>query len=76
MAKHLSEAIGFRTVGTYEHALADKWMLDAANQVKQNCERIVTQTGRQLECEVWRQEGSGYHRYAEVSLQKKYLSDT
>lgn len=62
VAKHLSEGIGFRTVGTYEHALADNWMVEAAEQVKQNCERIVLRTGRKLECEVLRQEGSGNHR--------------
>lgn len=62
VSKHLSEGIGYRTVGTYEHALADKWMLEAAEQVQQNCERIVKRTGRKLECEVWRQEGSGNHR--------------
>ncbi|KJA25691.1 hypothetical protein HYPSUDRAFT_37128 [Hypholoma sublateritium FD-334 SS-4] len=76
VAKHLSEGIGYRTVGTYEHALADKWMLDAANQVKQNCERIVTQTDRNLECEVWRQEGSGYHRFDMMGkrLYKTYVN--
>lgn len=68
MAKHLSEDIGYRTVGTYEHALADKWMVDAAMQVKQNCERVVERTGRKLECEVWRQQGSGNHRYAILLL--------
>lgn len=62
MAKHLSEGIGYRIVGSYEHALADEWMLEAAEQVKRNCERIVLLTGRKLECEVWRQEGSGNHR--------------
>lgn len=61
-AKHLSEDIGFRTVGTKEHALADKWMVDQANLIKEQCDAIVTQTGRKLECEVSRQEGSGTHR--------------
>ena len=37
-------------------------MVEAAEQVKRNCERIVLLTGRKLECEVWRQEGSGNHR--------------
>jgi len=65
VAKHLSEGIGYRTVGTYEHALADKWMLEAAERVKRNCEEVVLKTGRKLECEVWRQEGSGNHRCVE-----------
>lgn len=67
VARLLSEGIGYRTVGTYEHALADAWMVEAAEQVKQNCERIVLKTGRKLECEVWRQQGSGNHRYVFVS---------
>ncbi len=62
VAKHLSEGIGYRIVGSYEHALADEWMVEAAEQVKRNCERIVLLTGRKLECEIWRQEGSGNHR--------------
>lgn len=63
VAKYLSEDLGYRTVGTREHALADKWMVQAAEHVKQNCERIIKKSGRKLECEVWRQEGSGNHRY-------------
>jgi hypothetical protein len=63
VAKYLSEHIGYRIVGTQEHAHADKWMVQAAEHVKQNCERIVNNTGRKLECEVWRQEGNGNHRY-------------
>ena len=63
-AKHLSEEIGYRTVGTLEHALADAWMFEQAEQVKKSCQEVVASTGRKLECEVWRQEGSGSHRYA------------
>lgn len=64
-AKYLSEDIGYRTVGTKEHALADKWMLEQAYDVKKECERVVNeQTDRKLECEVWRQEGNGSHRRA------------
>lgn len=37
-------------------------MVEAAEQVKRNCERLVMLKGRKLECEVWRQEGSGNHR--------------
>jgi len=64
-AKHLSEDIGFRTVGTREHALGDAWMLAKAEELKKLCEDAVkAEPGRKLECEVWRQEGSGSHRYA------------
>ncbi|KAF8201539.1 hypothetical protein BJ912DRAFT_1019472 [Pholiota molesta] len=65
VAKHLSEGIGYRTVGTYEHSLADKWMTAAAEQ-----------TGRKLECEVWRQEGSGNHRFDMMGkrLYKTYVN--
>ncbi|KAJ7923479.1 hypothetical protein B0H13DRAFT_1979948 [Mycena leptocephala] len=62
-AKYLSEDIGYRTVGTYEHALADTWMVQQAEEAKRNCERVVKETGRKLQCEVWRQQGSGTHRF-------------
>ncbi|KAJ7289288.1 hypothetical protein C8J57DRAFT_1277230 [Mycena rebaudengoi] len=62
-ARYLSEDIGYRTVGTYEHALADTWMVEQAEEAKRNCERVVRETGRKLECEVWRQQGSGTHRF-------------
>ena len=63
-AKHLSEDIGYRTVGTREHALGDAWMMQKAEELKQQCDEIVKSVpGRKLECEVWRQEGSGSHRY-------------
>ncbi|KIM39558.1 hypothetical protein M413DRAFT_447037 [Hebeloma cylindrosporum] len=78
ISKHLSEGIGYRTVGTYEHSLADKWMVQAAEQVQQNCERIVRRTGRKLVCEVWRQEGSGNHRFDMMGkrLYKTYVNLT
>jgi Zn-dependent M28 family amino/carboxypeptidase len=38
-------------------------MVQAAEHVKQNCQRVVDESGRKLECEVWRQEGNGSHRY-------------
>jgi hypothetical protein len=61
--KVLSEDIGFRTVGTKEHALADGWMVEQANSFKYLCERAIQkETGRKLECEVWRQQGNGSHR--------------
>ncbi|KAJ6577643.1 hypothetical protein B0H19DRAFT_1120767 [Mycena capillaripes] len=62
-AKYLSEDIGYRTVGTYEHALADTWLVQEAEEAKRNCERVVKQTRRNLQCEVWRQQGSGAHRF-------------
>lgn len=63
-AKHLSEDIGYRTPGTREHALADVWMTEKAFQLQEECQRVVaSQPGRKLQCEVWRQEGSGSHRY-------------
>ena len=37
-AQYLSEDIGYRTVGTYEHALADEWMWQQANRMKELCE--------------------------------------
>ena len=62
-ARYLSEDVGFRTVGTLEHALGDSWMLDRALEIKQLCEAAVkTSQSRNLECEVDRQAGSGSHR--------------
>ncbi|KAK7024849.1 peptide hydrolase [Favolaschia claudopus] len=73
-AKYLSEDIGYRTVGTHEHALADTWMVQQAEEARRNCERVVNQDkGRKLQCEVWRQEGSGTHRFdmmGEAALQE------
>jgi hypothetical protein len=68
-ARQLSEDIGYRTVGTAEHALADKWMVEKAYKVQSECERLVQlDPGRKLECEVWHQRGSGSHRYAPAVL--------
>ncbi|KAF5379478.1 hypothetical protein D9615_006633 [Tricholomella constricta] len=77
-AKHLSEDIGYRTVGTWEHALADEWMVRQAKAVQRNCEAAVVATGRKLECEVWRQEGSGSHRFDMMNkrLYKTYVDLT
>jgi hypothetical protein len=56
--RHLSEDIGFRTVGTAEHAVADKWMVDTAHEVERECKRLVeANPERKLECEVWHQRG-------------------
>jgi hypothetical protein len=65
----LSEDIGYRTVGTAEHALADKWMAEKAYEVQSECERLVQlDPGCNLECEVWHQRGSGSHRYVPAAL--------
>ena len=62
-AKHLSEDIGYRTVGTREHALGDAWVLEKARELQEQCEQVVkANPGRKLQCEVWRQEGNGSHR--------------
>ena len=62
-AKYLSEDIGFRTVGTREHALGDQYVYDQAKLIQQTCEEALKMAPtRKLECEVWRQEGSGTHR--------------
>ncbi|KAG1897160.1 uncharacterized protein F5891DRAFT_1050672 [Suillus fuscotomentosus] len=76
-AKYLSEDIGYRTPGTREHALADAWMTEKAYQLKEECERVVAaQPGRKLQCEVWRQEGSGSHRFDMMAarLYKHYVN--
>ncbi|KII83063.1 hypothetical protein PLICRDRAFT_180757 [Plicaturopsis crispa FD-325 SS-3] len=77
-AQHLSETIGFRTVGTSEHAQADAWMVQQAEEIKRQCEEAVARSGgtRKLECEVWRQEGSGSHRFDMMSkrLYKTYVN--
>lgn len=76
-SKYLSEDIGYRTVGTREHALGDKWMMDQVERLKEECDRIVHEAhgGRGLECEVWRQEGSGSHRFDMMNkrLYKTYV---
>ncbi|KAG8893391.1 hypothetical protein FRB99_001981, partial [Tulasnella sp. 403] len=63
-AKYLSEDIGFRTVGTREHALGDKYVHEQAKLIQAACQEAVKMAPtRRLECEVWRQEGSGTHRF-------------
>ena len=62
-AKYLSEDIGYRTVGTREHALGDAWMEKQAEELQRQCEEIIkARPDRKLQCETWRQEGSGSHR--------------
>ncbi|KAF8625164.1 hypothetical protein AX15_005531 [Amanita polypyramis BW_CC] len=86
MARYLSEDIGYRTVGTYEHALGDKWFYDQVLTFQKECERVVSAVsgagmgpgGRKLECEVWRQQGSGSHRFDMMGkrLYKTYVNLT
>ncbi|KAH7910240.1 hypothetical protein BJ138DRAFT_132560 [Hygrophoropsis aurantiaca] len=76
-AKYLSEDIGYRTPGTREHALADEWMTNKAHELKTECDRIVSRAqGRKLECEVWRQQGNGSHRFDMMNkrLYKRYVN--
>ncbi|KAI0358143.1 hypothetical protein OH77DRAFT_1421438 [Trametes cingulata] len=78
-AKYLSEDIGYRTVGTREHALGDAWMLQQAEAVRAECENIVrAHPGRKLQCEVWHQQGSGSHRFDMMGkrLYKTYVNLT
>ncbi|KAF8624137.1 hypothetical protein AX17_007200 [Amanita inopinata Kibby_2008] len=80
VSRYLSEDIGYRTVGTYEHALGDAWLYDRMLEMKGECERIVERMGgrRKLECEVWRQQGSGSHRFDMMGkrLYKTYVNLT
>ncbi|KAI6096899.1 hypothetical protein EDD16DRAFT_1670945 [Pisolithus croceorrhizus] len=75
-AKYLSEDIGYRTVGTRQHAQADAWWYDKVQEIGQLCRRVVEkEPGRKLECNVWRQQGSGSHRFDIMStrLYKTYV---
>ncbi|KAF8521632.1 hypothetical protein BU17DRAFT_45701 [Hysterangium stoloniferum] len=80
VAEYLSGTIGYRTVGTKEHAEGDAWMVAQAKNAQKECERIVKDVhpGRNLECEVWRQEGSGKHRFDMMGyrLYKTYVDLT
>jgi hypothetical protein len=61
-AKHLSEQVGYRIVGTSEHALGDAWMMKEAEKLVSECNTIAAESSRRLQCEAWRQQGSGSHR--------------
>ncbi|OBZ74192.1 putative endoplasmic reticulum metallopeptidase 1 [Grifola frondosa] len=78
-AKYLSEDVGYRTVGTREHALGDAWMVKQAEALRAECESIVqAHPERKLECEVWHQQGSGSHRFDMMGkrLYKTYVNLT
>jgi Zn-dependent M28 family amino/carboxypeptidase len=51
-------------------------MVQQAEEAKRNCERVVKETGRKLQCEVWRQQGSGKQRFDMMGkrLYKSYQS--
>ena len=83
VAKTVSEDIGYRIVGTEEHAQGDVWMVDQARAFKDECDALAQSQGRALECEVWHQTGDGSHRCvdlgAEVSkslIVRVYRSDS
>jgi len=64
ISRYLSEDIGFRTPGTFEHAQGEAWLYEQALLAQQECQRIAKDSGRQLECEIWWQKGNGSHRCA------------
>lgn len=72
-AKYLSEDIGYRTVGTREHALGDEWVLNQAEALRSECEAVVrAHPERRLQCEVWHQQGSGNHRCVSISWLERH----
>lgn len=76
-ARYLSEDIGYRTPGTREHAIADAWLFQKVQDIGQLCRRAVEkEPGRKLECTLWRQEGSGSHRFDIMAtrLYKTYVN--
>lgn len=63
-AKYLSEDIGYRIPGTHEHAVGDEWLLQKVLEITELCHKaVVKEPGRKLECTIWRQQGSGSHRF-------------
>ena len=76
-ARTLSEEIGFRTVGTHEHALGDAWVLEKVLELKELCDvALEKDPTRKLQCEVERQTGSRSHRFDILSarLYKTYVN--
>ncbi|KIY68442.1 hypothetical protein CYLTODRAFT_453504 [Cylindrobasidium torrendii FP15055 ss-10] len=71
--RFLSEEIGFRTVGTREHAAADTWANDILQGLADQCK------GREkIHCTFWRQQGDGNHRFdiMNTRLYKSYVGLT
>jgi len=61
--------IGFRTVGTREHAAGDAWAVDHVKELVRLCEDVkaaasVVGKSVDLVCEWDRQQGSGTHKLA------------
>ncbi|TBU47465.1 hypothetical protein BD309DRAFT_855887 [Dichomitus squalens] len=78
-AKYLSEDIGYRTVGTSEHAAGDAWMLKQAEMLCEESKEVLrAHPERKLQCEVWHQQGSGSHRFDMMGkrLYKTYVDLT
>ncbi|KAL4061947.1 hypothetical protein V8B97DRAFT_2025645 [Scleroderma yunnanense] len=76
-ARYLSEDIGYRTPGTREHAIADAWLYQKLHDIGELCRQVVEkEPGRKLECTIWRQEGSGSHRFDIMAtrLYKTYVN--
>ncbi|KZT25302.1 hypothetical protein NEOLEDRAFT_1178422 [Neolentinus lepideus HHB14362 ss-1] len=78
-AKFLSEDIGYRTVGTKEHALGDEWIVNQAKELDEICRKARSRNPeRKIECEWWWQQGSGSHRFDMMNkrLYKTYVDLT
>ena len=65
--KTLSQTIGYRIVGTKEHARGDDWGVMKVRELKRTCDSVVAKAKEEkrnirLECEWDRQQGSGTHR--------------
>jgi hypothetical protein len=61
------EKIGFRTVGTKEHAAGDAWAVDQVKELVRLCDDVkatASMMGRSVDlvCEWDRQQGSGTHK--------------
>lgn len=52
------EDVGYRIVGTKEHAAGLEYVLRVADELIEKCLAFP-----ELECEVWHQQGSGSHRF-------------
>ena len=76
-AKYLSEDIGYRSVGTREHALGDAWTLQKAEELKKLCEKaVVRETGRKLECEhkpICRRSANWTTSYTQAQTPEKHV---
>ncbi|KAH8105695.1 hypothetical protein DFH11DRAFT_1833939 [Phellopilus nigrolimitatus] len=62
-AAHASQLSGHAMLEHRWLVRADTWMLGQAHALKALCDAVRTEPRRQLECEVWHQQGSGSHRF-------------